>query len=98
MPRSAADKRCIGAARLWQHDQARLDKLREELEAMKVPRCYDITPERVARGLLARHQKDAPAEEGPFAENIPESGLRVRPGSITRWIQQLDNKIHDARA
>ncbi len=80
-------------ARLWQHDQDRLDTLREELEAMKVPRCHLSAPDRIALGLLKRHQADAPFEEEARDEPPFEMGLRVRRGSITRWIAQLDNKL-----
>jgi hypothetical protein len=79
-------------ARLWQHDQERLNKLREELEGMKVPRCSDTGPERVACGLLERHQADAPVVPESVTA-VPDASLRIRPGSIARWIAQLESKI-----
>jgi hypothetical protein len=79
--------------RLWQSDQERLDKLREELEDMKVPRCHAHAAERIARGLLARHQAVAP--DDARGREPREPGLRIRPGSLSRWIAQLDYKIEE---
>lgn len=79
-------------ARLWQNDQARLNRLRDEIEAMRVPRCCNTAAERIARGLLERHRLTACTEESATPD-IADSRLKVRPGTIARWIAQLDEKI-----
>ncbi len=83
-------------ARLWQGDQARLDRLRDEVEGMRVPRCGNTSAERVARGLLDLH-KDNPrlVETGAIAD-AADSRLKVKPGTISRWIAQLDERISSA--
>lgn len=80
-------------ARLWQGDHARLDRLRDEVESLRVPRCNETTPDLVARGLLIRHREDA--ELGYAPATVPErrAKLRVRPGSISRWIDQIDSQL-----
>ena len=84
-------------ARLWQHDQERLDGPRVDLEALKVPRCHPEAPERIARGLLERHQAESPTEDVLCEDSAPQqAGLSIRPGSISRWIAQLDVKIDEA--
>lgn len=40
-------------ARLWQHDPARLDRLREELESLRVPKGGDQARDQILRGLMA---------------------------------------------
>lgn len=83
-------------ARLWQNDQARLNRLRDEIEAMRVPRCCPTAAERIARGLLERHRDSAVAAEPGAGPDIADSRLKVRPGTISRWIAQLDEKIAQA--
>ncbi len=80
-------------ARLWQADQARLDALRDEIEELRVPRCREGTPELVAKGLLIRHREDAGLARTPAASGVTH---RVGPGQISRWIQQLDERIDRA--
>jgi hypothetical protein len=75
-------------ARLWQGDQDRLEQLREEVEALRVPRSSAATADRLTRGLLVLHREVARASGEP--ELGPESKLQVRVGSLTRWIAQLD--------
>ncbi len=77
-------------ARLWQHDNARLTRLREEVESLRVPRCGDNSPDLIARGLLIRHREDAELGYAPATEPDPRAKLRVRAGSISRWIDQID--------
>lgn len=78
-------------ARLWQSDPARLDRLRDEVEAMRVPRCGASSAERVARGLFEKHRADPRLIE--TGADIASSRLKVRPGTIARWIAQLDERI-----
>lgn len=78
-------------ARLWQNDQPRLDRLRDEVEAIRVPRCSSTAPERVLRGLLERHAAQI-AFDAPADAQLG-SRLRVRPGTIARWIAQIDEKL-----
>jgi hypothetical protein len=40
-------------ARLWQHDPARLEQLRAELESLKVPKGGDAVKDQILQGLLA---------------------------------------------
>jgi hypothetical protein len=80
-------------ARLWQNDQARLNRLRDEIESMRVPRCCTTAAERVCRGLLDRHRQDACLAEPTGGPDIGDSRLKLRPGTIARWIAQLDEKI-----
>jgi hypothetical protein len=82
-------------ARLWQNDAARLNRLREEVESLRVPRCSTKAAERIARGLLERHRDDAKMEVAPPSEPVNHAKLRVRAGSITRWIDQLAVQIAD---
>jgi hypothetical protein len=77
-------------ARLWQHDIARLARLREEVESLRVPRCGDNTPDLIARGLLMRHREDAELGYAPATEPEKRAKMRVRAGSISRWIDQID--------
>lgn len=81
-------------ARLWQGDQARLDRLREEVEGMRVPRCGSASAERVARGLFDRHKENPRLVE--VGADIADSRLKVRPGTLLRWIAQLDERIASA--
>jgi hypothetical protein len=78
-------------ARLWQNDQPRLDRLRDEIESMRVPRCVDTARERIVRGLLIRHRDDGGL--GQTDTDAADSRLKVRPGTIARWISQLDERI-----
>jgi hypothetical protein len=80
-------------ARLWQGDQARLDRLRDEVEGMRVPRCGSASAERVARGLFDRHKDDPRLVASGGGPDISDARLKVRPGTITRWIAQLDERI-----
>lgn len=80
-------------ARLWQHDVARLNRLRDEVESLRVPRCNDKTAELVARGLLVRHREDAQLGYEPPTEPTPHAKLRVRAGSVSRWIDQFDTNL-----
>lgn len=80
-------------ARLWQNDPERLDKLRDEVESLRVPRCNDTTPELVARGLLIRHREDGQLGYAPATVPERRAKLRVRPGSISRWIDQIDSQL-----
>lgn len=82
-------------ARLWQNDAARLNRLREEVESLRVPRCSPKAAERIARGLLERHRDDAKMELAPPTEPANHAKLRVRAGSISRWIDQLGTAIAD---
>lgn len=83
-------------ARLWQHDPSRLDRLREEVESLRVPRSNDNASELVARGLLLRHREDANLGYEPPCEPLPHAKLRVRAGSISRWIDQIDHHLTEA--
>ena len=80
-------------ARLWRNDPVRLDTLRTEVEGLRVPRSGFAGAERIGRGLLLRHREDAELGYAPPTE--PRSGARlsVRPGSVTRWIDQLDQAV-----
>lgn len=80
-------------ARLWQHDTARLNRLRDEVEGLRVPRAKKSSAELVARGLLLRHREDAELGYAPPTEPLPTAKLRVRAGSISRWIDQLDHQL-----
>ena len=80
-------------ARLWQHDPERLAKLREDLESLRVPRCRLEATDVIARGLLQRHKISAPVESELSGPRVGRCGLRIRPGSLTRWIAQLDHRI-----
>lgn len=80
-------------ARLWQGDQARLDRLRDEVESMRVPRCGSASAERVARGLFDRHKDDPRLVASGGGPDISDARLKVRPGTISRWIAQLDERI-----
>ena len=80
-------------ARLWQLDQWRLDELRESLEAMKVPRCSDTAGERIALGLLERHQRVAPLVDEPLRQGAPGVGLKVRAPALAGWIAELDARL-----
>lgn len=80
-------------ARLWQADQPRLDRLRDEVEAMRVPRCGAAAAERIARGLFEHHKDDPRLIESGTGPDISDSRLKVRPGTIGRWIAQLDERI-----
>lgn len=82
-------------ARLWQNDPTRLNRLREEVESLRVPRCSSKAAERIARGLLERHRDDAQLEQAPPSEPVDHAKLHVRAGSITRWIDQLEIAIQD---
>jgi hypothetical protein len=82
-------------ARLWQNDTARLNRLRDEVESLRVPRCGSRASERIARGLLERHREDARMEIAPPSEPVNHAKLRVRAGSIARWIDQLNTQISD---
>lgn len=82
-------------ARLWQNDPVRLNRLREEIEGLRVPRCGNRAAERVARGLLERHREDARMEAAPPTEPTTHAKLRVRAGSISRWIDQLGTQIQE---
>lgn len=82
-------------ARLWQHDQPRLNRLREEIEGIRVPRCSPAAPERIARGLLERHRADGHITDA-LAEGKTDGRLSIRPGTIQRWIAQLEDKIAEA--
>jgi hypothetical protein len=82
-------------ARLWQDDMPRLDRLREEVESLRVPRCTPRSEERIARGLLERHREDAKMEITPPSEPVNHAKLRVRAGSIARWIDQLGKQISE---
>ena len=82
-------------ARLWQRDQCRLDRLREDLEAMPVPRARSTAAQRVARGLLRRHR--AAVEAGVVTSAVASKpGLRVPAESLECWIAQFDIQIGDA--
>ena len=81
-------------ARLWQHDAARLNRLREEVESLRVPRSQENAIELVARGLLLRHREDANLGYEPPTEPLPYAKLRVRAGSISRWIDQIDTTLN----
>ncbi len=86
-------------ARLWQHDEERMNRLRDELESLRVPRCRQEAVDVIGRGLLRRHQRTAPPQvETPRAAAVTGGGLSVQPGSLTRWIAQLDHKILEHRA
>ncbi len=85
-------------ARLWQHDPQRLDRLREEVESLRVPRSNDNAAEMVARGLLLRHREDANLGYEPPTEPLPYAKLHVRAGSISRWIDQIDHGIESPGA
>lgn len=80
-------------ARLWQNDPARLDGLREEVESLRVPRAGAQAVELVGRGLLLRHREDAELGFAPPTEPMPAAKLTVRPGSISRWIGELDQRL-----
>lgn len=80
-------------ARLWQNDPTRLNRLREEVESLRVPRCGARAAERIARGLLERHREDARMEDAPPSEPVNHAKLHIRAGSIARWIDQLDTQI-----
>lgn len=77
-------------ARLWQHDHQRLARLREEVESLRVPRCADNSSDLIARGLLIRHREDAQLGYAPATEPDKRAKLRIRAGSISRWIDQID--------
>ncbi|MFO0727723.1 MAG: hypothetical protein U1E65_28345 [Myxococcota bacterium] len=76
-------------ARLWQNDPIRLNRLRDEIEAMRVPRTAPGGPERVARGLFEVHC-GLPIDSSPA---LIEPELRVKPGTLARWIAQMDERI-----
>jgi hypothetical protein len=80
-------------ARLWHSDQPRLDRLRDEIEAMRVPRCCSSAADQVVRGLLVRHREDGGLNGSDGPDISADSRLKVRPGTIARWIAQLDEKI-----
>ena len=80
-------------ARLWQNDVERLNSLREEVESLRVPRAPADSSLRVARGLLLRHREDAELGYAPASTPRPGHRLNVRPGSITRWIDQMDQDL-----
>jgi hypothetical protein len=80
-------------ARLWQHDTQRLMRLREEVESLRVPRCGDNSPDLIARGLLIRHREDAQLGYAPATEPERVAKLRIRAGSISRWIDQIDSHL-----
>ncbi len=82
-------------ARLWQNDPARLGRLREEIESLRVPKCGTRAAEKIARGLLERHREDARMEQVPPSEPVNHAKLSIRAGSIARWIDQLDTAIQD---
>ena len=79
-------------ARLWQNDQLRLNRLRDEIEAMRVPRSGAGAPERVARGLFEIHS-GLPLEP---AMMLVDTQLKIRPGTLARWIAQFDERIQAA--
>lgn len=83
-------------ARLWQNDPTRLNRLREEVESLRVPRCTDVAPERIARTLLVRHREDANLGYEPPTQPQGRAKLRVRAGSISRWIDQLDGQLDES--
>ena len=78
-------------ARLWQNDQERLDGLRIDLEAMKVPRCHSYAPETLAKGLFERHRVDAfaPTLVSSSTEVRSQIGAKVQPSSLNEWIADL---------
>ncbi|MBK8010051.1 MAG: hypothetical protein IPK13_01780 [Deltaproteobacteria bacterium] len=80
-------------ARLWADDAERLNRLREEVEALRVPRCNERTPPSMARALLIRHREEAKMAQEPPTPPAPRAKLRIRPGSITRWVDQLEQSI-----
>ena len=84
-------------ARLWQNDQERLDGLRVDLEAMKVPRSHIYAAQTVAKGLFESHRVDA------FTPSLVRSdsntsgpakiGARVQPNHLNEWINDLASSI-----
>jgi hypothetical protein len=78
-------------ARLWQNDQERLDGLRIDLEAMKVPRCHSYAPQTLAKGLFERHRVDAfaPTLVSISTEIRPQIGAKVQPSNLNEWIADL---------
>ena len=84
-------------ARLWQNDQERLDGLRVDLEAMKVPRCHPYAVDLIARKLLEAYRADtcAPAlviEDSPVREATP-LGTTIQAASLNEWINDLSVKV-----
>ncbi|MEL7368111.1 MAG: hypothetical protein AAFN74_04295 [Myxococcota bacterium] len=80
-------------ARLWQGDIDRLNGLREEVESLRVPRAPAESSMLVARGLLLRHREDADLGYAPATTPREGHRLNVRAGSITRWIDQMDQDL-----
>ena len=86
-------------ARLWQNDQERLDGLRVDLEAMKVPRCHSYAVDLIARKLLEAYRVDtcAPAlvmEDTPVRQAAP-LGTTIQAASLNEWINELANKVDE---
>jgi len=83
-------------ARLWQNDQAKMDGLRIDLEALKVPRCHSHAASLVAKGLLERHRLDAFAptlvETAPHRSTL---GQKIQPSSLNEWIATLTRNIDE---
>lgn len=80
-------------ARLWQNDVERLNALRDEVEGQRVPRAPAGASLLVARGLLLRHREDAGLGYAPASAPRQGHRLNVRAGSITRWIDQMDQDL-----
>ena len=84
-------------ARLWQNDQERLDGLRVDLEAMKVPRCHSYAAQTVAKGLFESHRSDCftptLVEQTESGSSTVRLGASIQPSNLSEWIASLSLSI-----